>query len=54
MLEPEPVSQPGGLLPWPIRRTRAYVDEALNDRITLADAARQVRLSSSYFSGVWT
>lgn len=50
MLGVEFVADRGGLLPWQVNRVRTYVDEALNGRIALADAARQARLSAGYFS----
>jgi AraC family transcriptional regulator len=50
MFEADLGSYGGGLLPWQVNRVRAYVGEALDGRIALADAAGQARLSAGYFS----
>ncbi len=50
LLSPDDDSRPGGLLPWQVKRVGRYIDERLERRITLAEAADQVRLSTSHFS----
>ncbi|MEH0196345.1 AraC family transcriptional regulator [Caulobacter sp. CCNWLY153] len=50
LLSPDDACRPGGLLPWQVRRVGRYIDERIERRITLAEAADQVRLSTSHFS----
>ncbi|AYV46499.1 AraC family transcriptional regulator [Caulobacter flavus] len=50
LLTPEDHNPPGGLAPWQVKRIGRYVDEGLDRRLTLAEAAEQVRLSPSHFS----
>jgi transcriptional regulator GlxA family with amidase domain len=39
----------GGLLPWQIRRLREQIDKSLDARLTTAELARTVKLSTGYF-----
>jgi len=50
LLAPGDDFRPGGLLPWQVKRVGRYIDERIERRITLAEAADQVRLGTSHFS----
>lgn len=43
----------GGLAPWQIKRVRRHIDEHISYTISLDEMARQVKLSTSYFSAAF-
>ncbi|KAB2683655.1 helix-turn-helix transcriptional regulator [Brucella pseudogrignonensis] len=43
----------GGLAPWQIKRVRRFIDERISFTILLDEMARQVKLSTSYFSSAF-
>lgn len=43
----------GGLAPWQIKRVRGFIDERISHTVLLDEMARQVKLSTSYFSAAF-
>ncbi|WP_339513344.1 helix-turn-helix domain-containing protein [Ochrobactrum sp. MYb379] len=43
----------GGLAPWQIKRVRRFIDEKIAYTVSLDEMARQVKLSTSYFSAAF-
>jgi AraC family transcriptional regulator len=44
----------GGLAPWQVKRVATYIESNIDSRLRVADLARIVRLSTSYFSRAFT